>query len=187
MIINNVRLTWMHFDQPKAAVEGAKPKYSVTLILPKNDPQVPSVKAAIKAAKEDKFGTKTIAGLKNPLRDGDAVDDDGNRLKGNEFAGAYFITAGSYEPVDVVAGKARTPAAAEHKVWGNFGSVKVRFAGFDQSVNKGVSAWLQGVWITRKGEPLGAAAEPWAEVEAEDFSTIAETAVANGKQDDDMF
>jgi hypothetical protein len=38
-----------------------------------------------------------------------------------------------------------------------------------------------------RGEPLGAASEPWAETEVEDFSAIAERASAAGQQADDVF
>jgi hypothetical protein len=70
---------------------------------------------------------------------------------------------------------------------GNYASVKVGFYGYDTAGNRGVGCGLNGVWITRRGEPLGAAAEPWKETEAEDFSAIAERATAAGKQADDMF
>ena len=36
MIINDVRLAWVHLEEPRAAVEGAEPKYSVVMIIPKN-------------------------------------------------------------------------------------------------------------------------------------------------------
>lgn len=70
---------------------------------------------------------------------------------------------------------------------GNYASVKVGFYGYDTAGNRGVGCGLNGVWITRRGEPLGAASEAWKETEAEDFSAIAERAAAAGKQEGDIF
>lgn len=188
MIINDVRLVYVHLEEPRAAAEGAEPKYSCTLIIPKNHKQLPEIKEAIQAAALQKFGSKPPKGLRNPLRDGDAVDDSGERIKGPEFSDAYFLSASNKKPVEVIAGKAKMPATSEHMRGGNYASVKVGFYGYDAAGNKGIGCGLNGVWITRRGEPLGGAREAWNDtVEAEDFGAIAERATAAGQQDGDVF
>ena len=187
MIINDVRMAYTHLEEPRAAAEGAEPKYSVTLIIPKNHKQLPEIKEAMQAAITNKWGAKPPKGLRSPLRDGDAVDDAGERMKGPEFTDAYFITASNKKPVDVVAGKDRMRATSEHMRAGNYASVKVGFYGYDAAGNRGVGCGLNGVWVTRRGEPLGAANEAWGETEAEDFSAIAEQATAAGRQTGDIF
>lgn len=188
MIINDVRLAYVHLEEPRASAEGAEPKYSVALIIPKDHPQLAEIREAMKAAVATKWGSKPPKGLRNPLRDGDELDEGGNRIRGEEFSNAYFLNASSRKPVDVVAGKARTKATSEHMRSGNYGCVKVGFFGYDQAGNRGVGAGLNGVWITRRGEPLGAASEPWAEgVKVEDFDVIADRAQAAGQQEGDFF
>jgi hypothetical protein len=187
MIIDNIRLAYVHLDEPRAAAEGAEPKYSVTLIIPKDHPQVAEIREAMQAAIAAKWGAKPPKGLRSPLRDGDATDDSGERMKGAEFRDAYFVTASNKKPVKVVAGKDRGPAAAEHKQAGNYASVMVGFFGYDAAGNRGVGAGLNGVWITRRGESLGGPNEAWRETEAEDFNVIAERATAAGQQSGDIF
>ena len=188
MILNNVRLAYCHLDQPKAAAEGAEPKFSCTLIIPKNHPQLADLKAAIKQAAVAKFGDKLPKGLRNPLRDGDEVDDEGKRMRGEEFKDAHFVNASSKRKPEVVVGLTRSAPQPEHLGSGHYASVKVGFFGYDTAGNRGVGCGLNGVWITRRGEPLGAASEPWDEkVEAEDFSAIAEVAASTAAAEDDIF
>lgn len=190
MIIDNVRLAYTHLDEPRAAAEGAEPKYSVTLIVPKTkafEDTVAEIRKAMNDVIADKWGNKAPKVLRSPLRDGDAVDDNGERIKGPEFENAYFITASSKKPVEVVAGKLRGPAGPEHKRAGNYGQVSVGFFAYDAVGNRGVGCGLNKVWITRRGEPLGGFNEAFRETEVEDFGAIVEQAQAAGKQTGDFF
>ena len=91
-----VRLSYANVWEPKAATEGAVPKYSVSLIIPKSDTEtIAKINAAIDAAIEEgigKFGGKkpNKAALKTPLRDGDIEREDDEA-----YANAYFINANS--------------------------------------------------------------------------------------------
>ena len=188
MIINDVRLDWVHLEEPRAAAEGAEPKFSVVMIIPKISSQVVEIKAAMQAAIAAKWNGKPPKGLRSPLRDGDAVDDAGERVKSAEYTDCYFISAGNKKPVEVLAGKDRSRATSEHMRSGNYASIKVGFYAYGPIAgNVGVGCGLNGVWITRRGEPLGAASEPWAETEAEDFSAVVAKAQAAGQQDGDVF
>lgn len=76
-----VRLSYANIFEP-ASINGSKPKYSVSLIIPKGDTKtIADINAAIDAAIQDgaaKFGGKipNKAALKLPLRDGDIERDD---------------------------------------------------------------------------------------------------------------
>lgn len=187
--INKARLTYIHLEEPHAAAEGADPKYSVCLIIPKNHDQVETIKRMVKEAVARKWGDKAPKGLRSALRDGDAVDENGERLKGKEFSGCYFMTASNKRKVGLKAWKSGQPATSDDLVWGYYGSVLVSFFAYDAAGNRGIGAGLDGVWITAKGEPLGGAAASWDDgsVEAEDFSAIAEQATAAGQQTGDIF
>ena len=187
--INNTRLTYMHLEEPHAAVEGAKPKYSVCLLIPKNHEQVDAIKKAMNEAIASKWGGKPPKGLRSPLRDGDQVDDSGERLKGDDFAGCYYMTASNPKKVAVKAWKDGRQATSDDMVWGYYGSVLVSFFSYDAAGNRGVGAGLDGVWITRQGNPMGGAAKSWSMdgIQAEDFSAMPEPEMQPARQSGDIF
>ena len=80
-----VRFSYCNLFTPRAVQEGATPKYSVTLLIPKSDKAtMQKIKAAMDEAKQ-KFmasnsGKKLPTNLKSTLHDG-----DGERPNGGEF------------------------------------------------------------------------------------------------------
>ena len=76
-----VRLSYEHIWEP-SSINGSTPKYSASLIIPKDDKKtVADINAAIEAALQQgapKFGGKVPnkAALKLPLRDGDTERED---------------------------------------------------------------------------------------------------------------
>jgi len=186
IVVKDARFAYVHLIEPRAAAEGAEAKYSVTLIIPKTDEAgVAAIKAAMKAAVSKKFGDKPPKGLRNPLRDGDEKDaESGEYMKGDEFRGNWYLSASSKKPVRTLVGKARMPATDEHLQSGNYGAAELNFYGYDAAGNRGVAAGLNGVWITRKGEPLGSGATDWGVIEAEDFGSPSTAATASMSSDD---
>jgi hypothetical protein len=188
MVIPHARFAYVHLMEPRAAAEGAEPKYSVTLIIPKTDEAtIGKIKASMKAAITKKWDSKPPKGLRNPLRDGDEVDaDTGERMKGDEFKGCWYISASNKKPVRAVAGRAKIPATEEHLTSGNYGAAELNFYAYDAAGNRGVAAGLNGVWITKRGEPLSASGVEWGEIEAEDFAASSLPSTA-GMTEDDVF
>jgi hypothetical protein len=189
IVVKDARMAYIHLLEPRAAAEGAEPKYSVTLIIPKTDEAgIAAIKAAMKAAVSKKFGDKPPKGLRNPLRDGDEKDgESGEYMKGDEFRGNWYLSASSKKPVRAQAGKARMPATEDHLQSGNYGAAELNFYAYDAAGNRGVAAGLNGVWITRKGEPLGSGATDWGVIEAEDFGSSAASAATASMSADDVF
>ena len=74
VITGKVRASFVHIFEPQS-VNGSEPKYSCSFIIPKSDTEtIGKIKAAIEEAKQNgvsKWGGKTPANLKLPLRDGD--------------------------------------------------------------------------------------------------------------------
>ena len=85
----NTRLSYFHGWEP-ASINGGAEKYSVSVLIPKDDvATVNAINAAVDAAIEEgisKFGGKkpNKAAIKLPLRDGDTERDD-EANKGNFF------------------------------------------------------------------------------------------------------
>lgn len=160
-----VRLSYEHVWEP-ASVNGSKPKYSVSLIIPKSDTQtVAAINAAIDAAIKDgagKFGGKIPpkGALKLPLRDGDAERDD------EAYRNAYFVNANSTTAPQIV-DRAVQPILDRSEVYsGCYARVSINFYAFNSNGNKGVACGLGNIQKVRDGEPLGGKSSA-----ADDFST----------------
>ena len=160
-----VRLSYEHVWEP-ASVNGSNPKYSVSLIIPKDDAKtIAAINAAIDAAIKDgaaKFGGKIPpkGALKLPLRDGDTERDD------EAYRNAYFVNANSTTAPQIV-DRAVQPILDRSEVYsGCYARVSINFYAFNSNGNKGVACGLGNIQKVRDGEPLGGKSSA-----ADDFST----------------
>lgn len=151
-----VRLSYANVWEPKAANEGQTPKYSVSLIISKEDKEtIAKVNAAIDAAIEEgigKFGGKkpNKATLKLPLRDGDIERDEDEA-----YANAYFINANSPIAPQIVDTKVQPILERSEVYSGVYARVSINFYAFNSNGNKGVACGLGNIQKVRDGEPLG--------------------------------
>lgn len=158
-----VRLSYANLLEARAIQEGQEAKYSVSLIIPKDDKETLKViKEAIEEAKElglSKFGGKKPTGLRTPVRDGDEErpDDD-------TYANSYFINANSKQKPKVLEfikftpdGKIKAePIDSSDDVYsGMYAQVSVNFFAYNTSGNKGIAAGLGNVLKVDDGERLG--------------------------------
>ena len=153
----NTRWSYANVWEPKA-VNGGTPKFSVSLIIKKNDPCVERIKAAIQAAYEEgasklKGNGRTVPNLeaiKTPLRDGDL-----ERPEDEAYAGAYFINANNQNAPGIVDAD-RQPILERKEVYsGVYGRASISFYAFNSSGNKGIACSLNNLQKIRDGEPLG--------------------------------
>lgn len=166
VITGKVRLSYAHIFTPKAVSEGANPKYSVSLIIPKEDTQmIEVIEQAIENAKErdkGKWNGKIPSNLKTPLRDGDIDRPDDEAYKNS-----YFVNANSDNAPQVV-GLEKDPVSGkpiplgEDEVYsGCFARVSVNFYGFNSNGNKGIACGLGNIQKVEDGPRLsgGSSAE----------------------------
>ncbi len=154
-----VRFSYCNLFTPRAVQEGATPKYSVTLLIPKSDKAtMQKIKTAMDEAKQ-KFmasnsGKKLPTNLKSTLHDGDGERPNGGEF-GEECKGCYVITVSSNnKPVLVHADK--TPLTDPQELYsGCYGRAIINFYVYDTQGNKGISAGLNGIMKLYDGEPLG--------------------------------
>ncbi len=152
-----VRLSFCHLFEPHAAVEGATPKYSVTLLIPKSDTQTKAKMDAAMAEARRKFianGKKLPEGCKTSLHDGDGVRPNSGEEFGPECKGHWVITVSSNrKPVLVYSDK--TPLTAESEIYsGCYARAIINFYAYDAQGSKGITAGLNGVMKLEDGEPL---------------------------------
>ena len=154
VVTGEVRLSYAHLFEPQS-IQGSKPKYSVSLIIPKSDREtLGKIERAIVAAIEagiGKFGGKrpNKAALKLPLRDGDTERDD------EAYAGCFFVNANSTLPPEVV-DQDLNPVLSPAEVYsGCYARVSLSFYAFNTNGNRGIACGLGNVQKLRDGEPLG--------------------------------
>lgn len=154
VVTGKVRLSYAHVWDP-VSINDSKPKYSVSLIIPKGDKEtVKKINAAVDAAIEDgiaKFGGKkpNKAALKLPLRDGDTERDD------EVYKNAYFVNANSTTAPQIV-DRAVNPILDREEVYsGCYARVSINFYAYNTNGNKGIACGLGNIQKIADGEPLG--------------------------------
>jgi len=164
VITGKVRFSYVNVWEPRS-VNGSDPKYSVSLIIPKSDKEtLKKIKTAIERAKKEglvKFGGKTPANLKTPLRDGDT-----DRPDDEAYANSHFINANSFIKPGIV-DKDVEPILDQTELYsGCYGRASIIFYAYNVNGNKGIAAGLQNLQKLEDGEPLGGISRPEDDFEA---------------------
>ncbi|WP_294494391.1 DUF2815 family protein [uncultured Ruminobacter sp.] len=176
-VITGVNTRWSYANvwEPKA-MEGGKPKFSVSLIIPKSDTvTVGKIKAAIEEAYRDgqsklKGNAKSVPALstlRTPLRDGDLERPDDPA-----YANAYFVNANSTTAPGVVDANRNEILDKSEVYSGCYGRASISFYAFNANGNKGIACGLNNLQKIKDGEPLGgraSAESDFATEEDEDF------------------
>ncbi len=155
VVTGKARLSYAHVWEP-ASVNGSTPKYSVSVIIPKNDTDtVNRINAAIEAAITEgvgKFGGKkpNKAALKLPLRDGDT-----DRPDDEAYRNAFFINCNSTTAPQIVDRSVQPILDREEVYSGCYARVSINFYAYNSSGNKGIAAGLGNIQKIADGEPLG--------------------------------
>lgn len=176
-VITGPRTRWSYVNvwEPKS-INGSNPKYSVSLIIPKDDTvTVEKIKKAIQAAYEEganklKGNGKSVppfAAIKSPLRDGDVERPDDP-----EYANSYFINSNNSQKPGIVDAD-RQPIITRSEVYsGVYGRASINFYAFNTNGNKGIACSLNNLQKISDGEPLGghaSAESDFASDEDDDF------------------
>lgn len=156
VVTGKVRFSYVAVFQPKAMDEKSEPKYSVSIIIPKNDKAtldrvmkaIEAAKTAGKAKLADKTG-KIPVNLKTPLRDGDV-----DRADDEAYADSFFINASSNRRPGLVDAQLNEIIAPEEFYSGCYGRASINFYAFSVNGNKGIAAGLQNIQKLSDGEPL---------------------------------
>ncbi len=154
VITGKVRFSYANVWEPRS-IEGSNPKYSVSLIIPKEDKEtVARIKKAIEAAKEEgkhsKFSGKIPPNLKTPLRDGDTDKPDDEA-----YQNAYFLNANSVQAPGIVDRKAHAILQQSDFYSGCYGRASINFFPYNTNGNRGIGAGLNNLQKFEDGEPLG--------------------------------
>jgi hypothetical protein len=153
VITGKVRFSYANVFEPKS-INGSDPKYSVSLIIPKEDKvTIDKNKAAIEVAKKEglsKLGGKIPANLKTPLRDGDI-----DRPDDPAYADSYFVNANSTIRPGIVDANLQPIIDSTEFYSGCYGRASIVFYAYNANGNKGIACGLQNLQKLEDGEPLG--------------------------------
>lgn len=164
VITGKVRFCYANVFEPKVVNEGDEPKYSICILIPKDDAKtIDKINKAVEAAKQagksklaDKNG-KIPSNIKTPLRDGD--DERGDDPA---FEGMYFINANScYKPS--IVDKDLNPIMEKEEFYsGCYGRASINFYAYNVQ-SKGIAAGLNNLQKLSDGERLEGASSPEAD------------------------
>lgn len=165
------RLSYVHLFKPYAYQPGQEEKFSVTVLVPKNDVDTKArIDAAIEAAKQkginEKWNGQCPPIVPTPVYDGDGVRPSDGMPFGPECKGHWVFTASAKEdyPPEVV-DKMGNPIINHSEVYsGIYGRVNVSFFPYAFGGKKGIGCGLGPVQKLEDGEPLGGSAPTAAQV-----------------------
>ena len=154
VVTGKVRFSYANVWEPASMEEGQDKKYSVSLIIPKDDEEtVEMIESAIKSALEAgkvKFGGKIPKNFKNPLRDGDEERPDDEN-----YENSYFVNAKSSEQPGIVDKNVKPILERKEFYSGCFGRASITFYAYNYSGSKGVAVGLNNLQKLEEGPNLG--------------------------------
>jgi hypothetical protein len=165
VVTGKVRFSYANVFTPVASEEGKTPKYSVSIIIDKNDKEtIAKLTAAfekVKASSGTYFGGTVPKGLKGGLRDGDAEKDDA------AYQGSFFINANSVQKPGVVDAEMNHIIDPSEFYSGCYGRASLTFYPYNSNGSKGIACGLGNLQKLADGDRLGGGTSA-----EEDFATV---------------
>lgn len=162
VVTGKVRLSYVHLFKPYSAVEGGEEKYSVTVLIPKEDAETKkridnAIEAVAKEATQKIWNGVRPPKIAIPIYDGDGVRPSDGMEFGEECKGHWVITVSSKaDQAPEVIDRFRNPIIDPFEVKsGDYGRVSIRFFAYMFGGKKGIGAGLGNVQKLADGEPLG--------------------------------
>ena len=151
MIIKGI-MSYPNLFTARKISEDSEPKFGVTILVPKGDPQLVAVKQAIQAQINELF-QGVISNGNVCLRDCDITYPDNLQLKGYM---EIRCTSNAINRPHVINFNDRQPVMDPAEVYGGAEAYfAITIAGYKMPLSKGVTAYVNGVMITNKEGALG--------------------------------
>ena len=158
VVTGKVRFSYVNIFRSRAFREGQDAKYSICLLIPKNDKKgIAKIKAAMEEAVQEgiksKWGGKLPKNLHLPLRDGDEERAD----EAPEYESMMFMNANSNTKPGIVDKDLNEILDPDEVYSGCWGRASVNFYPYDSNGNRGVGVGLNNIQKLKDGERLGGA------------------------------
>lgn len=159
VVTGKVRISYEHLLKPYANQQGAEPKYSCTLLIPKSDIVTKTaidnaIREAIEAGVAGKWNGVRPPQPPIPMHDGDGLRQSGEAF-GEECRGCWVMTSSSKQIQDVVDLNMQPILDATAVYSGMYARVSINFFAYNSNGKKGIGCGLGPVQKLSDGEPLG--------------------------------
>jgi len=160
VVTGKVRLSYVHLFSPYAKHPGDEPKFSTTILIPKQDVATRQrIDAAMAAATQEGVSSKWNGvrppQVAVPIYDGDGVRPSDGMPFGEECKRHWVMTASSKQKPDVV-DLGLNPIINQSEIYsGVYARVSLRFFPYNSNGKKGIGCGLGNVQKLEDGEPLG--------------------------------
>jgi hypothetical protein len=160
IVTGKVRASYAHAFEPQSfSGKGDDLKYSVSLIIPKDDKAMieavnKAVAAAIEEGKKGVFKGKVPKSDKLPLKDGDT-----ERATDEAYADAFYVSAISTSKPQVVNLKKERITDPEKFYSGCYCLASLNFYPFNFNGTVGVACGLNNILTLEEGDPLAGRSE----------------------------
>jgi len=170
--LKNVRLAFPALWEPKAVQGSTAKKYSASLILPMDHPQLAEIRKMLKAAATEKWSNKGEAVYKTLEATGKLCLRNGDTKPEYEgFPGHMFISASSNVRPSVFDRDRATLTADSGKPYsGCYVNASIEIWAQDNQYGKRINAQLRGVQFFKDGDAFAGGGRPADENEFDDVS-----------------
>lgn len=179
LLLKDVRLAFPHLFEPTTVAGEGKPRYSATLIIPADHPQLAEIRAKQEAVAKDKWRDKAAAMVKGlDKQDKLALHDGDTKVKYDGFPGNFFISAAAQEnAAPTVIDRDRSPLSAKsgRPYPGCYVNASIEFWAQDNNYGQRINAQLRGIQFLRDGDSFSAGRP----ADADEFEEVTEGAGAD--------
>jgi hypothetical protein len=160
ILLKNVRLAFPNLFEPTTVAGEGKLRYSATLLIPADHPQIEEIKAAQLAIATAKWAGKAATIVKGlDKQDKLALHDGDTKSKYDGFPGNFFISAAAQEnAAPTVIDRDRSPLSARsgRPYAGCFVNASIELWAQDNSYGQRVNAQLRGIQFYQDGDSFSA-------------------------------
>lgn len=188
-----VRFSYVNVNEPHAVAPGQLEKYSVMLLIDKNDKEsLAAFKAAMKeltkeACAQGMWGGKVPAKFNNPLHD---ADEDPNKSALPEYQGMFYVNASSKFKPGVVDRNKQPIIDPSDFYSGCYGRAQINLFPYEHMGNTGIGVGLNNLQKVKDGPDLSGHPDPQAAFDGFDNSAFDDdddfSAAIAGDDDDDV-
>jgi hypothetical protein len=170
---HGARLAFPKLWEPDTVAGEGKPRFSASLIIGADHPQMDEINAAIKAVAREKWKDKADATLKALEKtDKLALHDGDTKSQYDGFTGNFYVAAASQENAPpTVVDQARNPLGAKSgkPYAGCYVNASLEFWAQDNQYGKRVNCTLRGVQFAADGDAFSAGRP----ADADEFDDVA--------------
>lgn len=177
ILVKDVRLAFPNLFEPTTVNGEGKPRFSATLILPPDHPQLQEIKDKQDVVAQAKWGAKAAAIVKGlDKQDKLALHDGDTKVKYDGFAGNFFISSSAQDNAPpTVIDRDRSPLSARsgRPYPGCYVNASIELWAQDNGYGQRINAQLRGIQFYRDGDSFSAG-RPAESDEFEDVSAGAD-------------